>query len=67
MFGEGLTAFVVQPGVGMHFFLSRQTAFDLLGIYQFAIASASGGSSANMSSVELRLGFSYYFGNGPKR
>ena len=66
LFGSGLTAFVVQPGVGAHFFLSRQTSFDLLGLYQWANASA-GGASASSSSVEIRLGLSFFFGGGEKR
>lgn len=66
LFGSGLTAYVVEPGIGAHFFLSRQTSFDLQGVYTYVFASA-GGASAKATTIEARFGLSFYFGGGEKR
>ena len=66
LFGSGITAFVIQPGVGAHFFLSRQTSFDVQAVYRYTTVSV-GGASGNDGTIAVNFGFSFYFGNGAKR
>ncbi len=66
LFGSGLSAFVVQPGVGAHFFLSRQTSFDAQLLYRYTTVSVAG-ASGNDGTIELNFGLSFFFGGGAKR
>jgi hypothetical protein len=66
LFGGGLTAIVVQPSVGSHFFVSRQTSFDVDLEYTYTAVKVSG-ASGNDGTVALNFGFSFYFGRGDKR
>lgn len=65
-FGSGINALVLQPGVGAHFFLSRQTSFDLEGLYRYTNVSFAGQSGSD-GTFEVNFGFSFYFGGGSKR
>ncbi len=66
LFGGGISAIVVQPQVGEHFFLSRQTSFDVNVEYTYTAVQVSG-ASGNDGTVALNFGFSFYFGHGDKR
>ncbi len=66
LFGSGVSAWVLQPGVGAHFFLSRQTSFDTQLLYRYTTVSA-GGANGNDGTIELNFGLSFYFGGGARR
>ena len=56
----------VAPGLGVRFFMTRNTSFDVTGSYNHAIASFDGGS-ADGGAIQVLLGFSYFFGGGDRR
>ena len=57
---------VVSPGVGVRYFLTRQTSFDVTAAYNHAVASFDN-TKAEAGIVTILLGFSYFFGGGDRR
>ena len=66
LFGSGLSSIVAQPGVGAHFFLSRQTSFDVLASYRYTFVKLAG-LSGDDGTIAINFGLSFYFGGGAKR